>query len=488
MDVDGRLRIGGRRVQTQDTYSLVDPYRGNEISSISVAEAQHVDDAVAYAVNEGLPSVQNMHLHERVGVLRRAAELVLLRKVEYAELTSRQTGKPIREAVREIQRSAHTLTSVASAAEQLEGSIVPTDVAPGGEDLLAMVIREPVGVVVGITPFNSPFNLAMHKVAPAIATGNAVILKPAPQAVLSAHALADLLVDAGLPPQALQVVTGGPQVGQALVSDVRVGAVSFTGSVRVGNEIARSAGFKRLVLELGGNSPNVVHSDADVGWAATALAAGSFSNSGQNCNSVQRVFAHQDIYDHLSELLVTAASQLRVGDPLDMATDLGTLIDEDAARRVSSWISEAVDGGAALLTGGIRHGASLTPTVLSRVPPELPIACEEVFGPVVVVAPYSSLDQAIEAANSTAYGLQASVFTSSLDVAFQAAHRLRAGGVLVNRSSNFRMDHLPFGGMGVSGLGREGGRFSMSALTQEKTIIVDASMTGAPHPLARKAN
>lgn len=344
-------------------------------------------------------------------------------------------------------------------------------------------MREPVGVVAAITPFNAPFNLAMHKVAPAFAAGNAVVLKAPPQAPLTMFQLAELMYDAGVPPEALSVVTGGADVGGALVAHPETDLISFTGSRSAGLQIARTAGLKRTLLELGGNSPNVVHGDADIGWAVGALVPGAFSNTGQSCNSVQRILVQRTILDEVAEAAVERMQPLVVGDPLDEATEVGTMVDEGAATRLESWIGEAVDGGAKVLSGGTRDHALFSPTLVRDAAPTTRLVCEEAFGPIAVLIPYDDLDDAVVIANSTEYGLQAAVFTSSLGVAMEAARRIRAGGVMINRSSNFRLDNLPFGGVKESGRGREGGAYTLEAMTERKLVLIDPSLSGSPHPL-----
>jgi acyl-CoA reductase-like NAD-dependent aldehyde dehydrogenase len=444
-----------------------------------------VERALAAAI-VGQRELAELPVHRRAAILRRAVEIVRSRHEELATTIVRQTGKALRDARREIDRGTYTLNATASAAEQFGQQVPVADGVPGGEGLVAVATREPLGVVAAVTPFNAPFNLVLHKLAPSVAAGNATIVKPAPQAPLSALQAVEILVEAGVPPNAISVLPGGPEVGRAIVTDERVDAVSFTGGRGAAAAIGAAAPLKRLLFELGGNSANIVHDDADISWASKALVAGGFSNTGQSCNSVQRVIAHRSVVEPLIAALTEQCASLVTGDPLDDGTDVGTLVDEASARRVETWVAEAVSGGAQLHHGGRRDGAAVTPTVLSGVTPEMRVACEEIFGPVIVVLSYESLDEAIEIANATEYGLQAAVFTRSLDVAFRAGRGIRAGAVLVNRSTNFRLDHLPFGGVKGSGTTREGGRFTLEELTHIKLMLIDPSMQGAPHPLARK--
>lgn len=482
-EFDGRPIIGGRRVEGEGRQAVVDPFRGTQVAEVHTASTAQIDEAVAIA-RQGAAEVAALPAHARADLLRRAAALVAERADEIATTVSRQTGKALRDTRREASRSTYTLRAAATAAETLTGTAEAADAIPGGEGLVALVIREPLGVIGAIAPFNAPFNLAMHKVAGAIAAGNAVVVKPSSHAPLSAFQLAEVLIDAGLPPGAISVLPGS-EVGPALVTHPGVDAISFTGGVAGGQQIAASAGLKPVILELGGNSPNIVHADADLSWAARALVAGGFSNTGQSCNSVQRIYAHASVCDQLLDELKTRTEALRVGDPLDPETDVGTVVDMRNAERIEAWVSEAREAGATVVTGGRREGALFWPTVLTGVKPDMKVCSFEVFGPVVSVLAYEDLDEVIRAANATPFGLQAAIFTRSLDVAFRVARGVVAGGVMVNRSSNTRLDHLPFGGTKDSGHGREGGRFSVEEMTRRKLILMDPSMSSEPHPLAR---
>ena len=482
--LDGRPIVGGERIDGSSTFDLVDPYRGDLVAQITVADPATVDRALDLA-RQGTEELRAMPIHRRTAILRTAARLLLDRKERLARTTARQTGKAIRDARREVDRASYTLAAAAAAIEQLGEPLPVPDVTPGGEGLTAFTIREPLGVIAAITPFNSPFNLVMHKVAPAIATANAAIVKPASTAPLSALQVAEVLLEAGLPGNALSVLPGGAEVVKGIVADDRVDAVTLTGGHAAAAAIANAAPMKKLLFELGGSGPNVVHADADLDWAASALAAGGFSNTGQSCNSVQRIIAHRSIAPDLIAKVVAGAERLVAGDPLDDATDVGTLVTEREAIRVEEWIRSAVTAGATLHTGGTRRGALIAPAVLSNVPLDQPLACDEVFGPVVIVIPYDTIDEAFQIANDSSYGLQSAIFTSSLDIAFRATRAMTAGAVFVNRSTNFRLDHMPFGGVKDSGNTREGGRFTIDELTTTKLVLIDSSLTGSPHPLAR---
>jgi acyl-CoA reductase-like NAD-dependent aldehyde dehydrogenase len=481
--LDGRLIIAGSRQDGEGRHLVADPYRLTPIAEVHTASPAQVDAAVTAAI-DGAREVASMPVHRRADVLRRAADLILARADLIATTVTIQTGKALKDTRREVDRSTYTLRAVAAAIETQAGEVQPADATPGGEGLIALVTREPLGVIAAISSFNAPFNLSMHKVAAAIAAGNGVILKPSSYAPISAYQLAEVMLEAGLPPSAIGVLPGSA-VGPALVEHPDVDAVSFTGGVAAGRKIAASAALKPVILELGGNSPNIVHSDADIGWAVRALVAGGFSNTGQSCNSVQRIYAHESVIDELVETLATETTRLNVGDPLDPATDIGTLVDEANAIRVESWVAEAISAGATAACGNRREGAQYWPTVMVNVTPTMKVCSSEVFGPVVSVLPYSDLDDVVVSANATPFGLQAAVFTRSLDVAFRVARQLVAGGVMVNRSSNTRLDHLPFGGTKESGHGREGGRFSLEEMSRRKLILIDPAMNLRPHPLAR---
>jgi acyl-CoA reductase-like NAD-dependent aldehyde dehydrogenase len=413
-----------------------------------------------------------MPAHERARLLRVAADIVEARADDLAREITEATGKVISHTRRETRRVPWTLRAAASAAEALLPASPPPDALPGGAGVIALLTRHPVGIVAAITPFNAPLNLVAHKVAPALAAGNCVVVKPAPQAPAPALRLAEILTEAGFPAGAVNVIPGGRDTGTALLADPRVDLVSFTGGTAAGREIRAAAGLRPVLLELGGNSANLVCADADIPLALRECIAGGFSNNGQSCNSVQRILVHRDLHDEFAEALAVQAASLRLGDPMDDRTDIGPLIHKSAAARVEEALAEAVAKGATLHTGGTRHGAVIAPTVLSNVGHDLSLYCSEVFAPVVLVEAFDALDQAIDAANSTPFALQAAVFTSSLATAARCGRELRAGSVIVNRSSNFRLDQLPYGGIGESGLGREGPLYAAEAMSYLKSLVM----------------
>ena len=464
-----RMRIGGEWRAGCPEAAVMDPFRGGLVEMAPESSLADLDDALAAAV-AAKPVVAAMPGYQRAALLRKVAALVVERADGIAETMSRETGKAIKDARAEVTRSQDTILLSAEEAIRIEGEQVPLDGTAMGAGKLAFLLRFPVGVVAGITPFNAPFNLACHKIAPAIAAGNAIVLKAPPQSPGVVAKLVELFVDAGTPPGFVNLLYGNT-VGPALVRDPRVDFVSFTGSSRVGAEIKAASGLRRVALELGGNGTTIVHSDADVAEAATLCARNSMRLAGQSCISVQNVMVHESVYDAFVERLVAEVRTLRVGDPLDPATDVGTLIDEAAARRVEQWIAEAVSQGARLLAGGARKGAQVDPAVLVDVKPAMRVVCEEVFGPVVTVQRYRELGPVFERISAEQYGLHCGIFTKSLPVAFDAIRKLRVGGLIVNGTSTWRTDHLAYGGIKSSGIGREGPRYAIRDMTEERLVL-----------------
>jgi acyl-CoA reductase-like NAD-dependent aldehyde dehydrogenase len=408
--------------------------------------------------------------YERAALLRRAATLLVQRADHIAEIMARETDKAIKDAKAEIVRSQDTLTLSAEEAVRIEGEHVPLDASAMGAGKICFMLRFPVGVVAGITPFNAPVNLACHKIAPSIAAGNMLVLKAPPQSPGVIHELAQIFVDAGTPAGVLNVLYG-ESVSPALVRDPRVDFVTFTGSSRVGAEIKAASGLHRVALELGGNGVTIVHEDAAIAEAAPICGRNAMRLVGQSCISVQTVYVHRSIYDKFVELVVAEVKKLKLGDPLDPTTDVGTLIDERAAQRVEAWINEAASGGAKVLTGGKRHGAQIEPTVIAGVKPEMKVVCDEVFGPVVSLLPYDDIDEVFRAVSESRFGLQTGIFTKSMELAIRAVRRLRTGGVIINGSSTWRTDQLAYGGVKDSGIGREGPRYSIRDMTEERIVL-----------------
>jgi len=472
---DGQLLIGGEWIPSADgrVEEIRSPYDGHVVGQVAVAGTIEVDRALA-AAERGAAVWRETPAYARLDVLIRAAGLVQERAGEIAALLSAENGKTITEARGEVGRASDMIRLAGYEGTQLYGDTLPLDANRGtGQDKIGFTLRQPCGVVVAITPFNYPSLLVLHKVAPALAAGNAVVLKPARTTPLTALALARAFADAGLPPGVLNVLTGpGGRLGDALVSDPRVRKVSFTGSTAVGAHIARTAGVKKLSLELGASCPVVVLPDADIEAAADAIAAGGYINAGQVCISVQRVIAHPAVHGDLLDALVPKVEAIPLGDPASATTRLGALISEVEARRVEGALRAAVDGGARLLTGGHRDGAVVTPAIVDGVAQDAPLNQEELFGPAVAVSTAEDWQTAIAYANSTAYGLGAGVFTRDVAAAVRAIRQIDAGVIHINWTPLWRADLMPYGGLKASGIGKEGFRSAVAEMTEEKTVIL----------------
>jgi glyceraldehyde-3-phosphate dehydrogenase (NADP+) len=465
-----KMLLAGAWVDRDDRIEVRDPWDDALIDTVPSASGDDVERALATAA-AATTVARAMRSHERSRVLLGAAAIVERELEDFAVTIARESSKTIREARKEAGRCVNTLTVAGEEAKRLAGETIPFDSFPGGERRHGYFSREPVGVVLAITPFNDPLNLVAHKLGPAIAGGNAVILKPATVTPLSALKLTAALLEAGLPDTVLQTLTGhGAALGDALVSDSRVRMVSFTGGLEAGRHIMARIGLKKVGMELGSNSPVIVWSDADLEWAASSSVSGAFWAAGQNCIGVQRIYVHRPVYERFRELVVARTAALRPGHKLEETTDMGPMITRDEAQRVESWIREAVEGGARVLCGGRREGALLEPTVLEEVPETAHLHRGEVFGPTVNLYPVDDLDEAIAAANSVDFGLHAAGFTRDLDIAHRMASGLECGGVMINDSTDYRLDSMPFGGVKGSGLGREGIRFSLQEMTEPKVV------------------
>ena len=464
------MYIGGKAVRGARSIPVVLPFDGAVLGTIYLAEPQHVEAAVAAAC-DAAPVMRAMSLDQRASILRGAAESMMKQREEFALLVSSETGKPIREAWTEVERAAATLAFSSEEAHRLHGEIVPMDAAPGGKGRWGMTVREPRGVIGAITPFNFPLNLATHKIGPALAGGNAIVLKPSSATALSSLRLAEVFVDCGLPAGALNVITGaGGTAGAALVHDPRVAMITFTGSPEVGIGIRRDAGLRPVTLELGSNSAVIIEADANLEEAVPRCRTGAFANSGQVCISLQRIFVQQRIAPEFIERFLTESRKLVIGHPHDPETEISSLISENEAERVETWIQEAVARGAKLLLGGKRKDATVEPTVLGDVPDREKVSCREIFGPVVCIYEYADLGEAIERVNRSDYGLQGGIYTSDLLKAFRAAREIHVGGFMINDVPQFRVDQMPYGGVKLSGLGREGPKYAIEEMTESKLI------------------
>ena len=462
--------VAGEWVETGDWLEVRSPYSGEVVGRVAKAgadETKRAIDAAEAAMREPLPA------HKRAEILVRVAGALGRRHDEVARLISDEAGKPMKAARVEARRAMSTYTFAAVEARKLAGEMVPMDAAQAGEGKLAFTLRQPIGIVGAISPFNFPLNLVAHKLAPSLAAGCSVVLKPASQTPLSALLLAELEEEAGLPPGWLSVVAGpSAEIGDVLVEDERVKAITFTGSGGVGWKLKERAPKKKVNLELGNATPVIVAADADLDAAAKALAANSFSFAGQSCISVQRIYVERGVHDEFVQRFLPGVEALTVGDPADEDTDVGPVIDADAKERILEWIEEARAGGAEILAGGEERDGLIQPTVIGAASRELKVSCEEVFGPVVTVNAVDSVDEAIELANSTRYGLQAGIFTRSLDTALRAARELEFGGVTVNEAPTFRSDQMPYGGVKDSGNTREGPYYAVRELTEEHLVVL----------------
>ena len=463
------LLLGGAFDQRNDDLTVVNPYDGATLATVAVGGPEDV----AVAVRDALGHLPPPSAAERAQILERAAQLVARRAETFARTICMEAGKPITQARGETARCIDTLTFAAVEARSLAGQVVPMDASSAGGGKVGVIVREPIGVVGAISPFNFPLNLVAHKLAPAIAAGCPVVLKPASSTPLSALLLAQTLADAGLPAGFLSVIPGGGgTVGNALVDHPDVPMISFTGSPPVGWGIRQRQPRKEVALELGNSTPVIVTADADIELAARKLAASGYTHAGQSCISVQRVYVEAPALDRFRELFVAAVEALVVGDPMDDDTDVGPVIDQDNRDRVAAWIDEAARTGAEVLTGGVVSEGLLQPTVLEGISPEMKVSCEEVFGPVVGLASFDTIDQAIDLANGSPFGLQAGIFTARADAAMGWARRLHFGGVLINETPTFRADQMPYGGVKDSGNTREGPHFAVQHMTEPKLIVM----------------
>ncbi|MBN8733483.1 MAG: aldehyde dehydrogenase family protein [Acidobacteria bacterium] len=467
--------IAGGPVRAAATQLVELPFDGSPVAEVFRGTRDHVDSAVR-AAQQAFPTMREMSREDRASILRRAHQKLRDSLEHFAQLISSESGKPIKEARLEADRAAWTLLFSAEEAHRLAGEVVPLDAHPGGRNRWAMTIREPLGVIAAITPFNFPLNLSMHKIGPALAAGNTIVHKPATTTPLSALALVQLFEECGLPPGALNVVTGpGGEIGDAFVTHPGIAMVTFTGSPEVGVRMRSLAGMKRVTLELGNNSAVIIEADANLDAAIPRCVTGAFAHSGQVCISVQRIFVNESIRSEFTDRFLAATAKLTLGHPHDPATDISSLITIPEAERVESWIAEATAAGAQLLTGGQRRRATITPAVLAGVPETVSLSCREAFGPVVVINSYKHLDDAIASINRSDYGLQAGIYTRDLDRAFSAARRVHVGGFMINEVPQYRVDNMPYGGVKLSGSGREGPRYAIEEMTEPKLITWNVS-------------
>jgi glyceraldehyde-3-phosphate dehydrogenase (NADP+) len=464
--------LAGQWVDRPDRIEVRNPFDDTVIDTVPAASPEDVDRALAAAV-EGAKIMRGMPGHERYQILRRAADLIGARSEKLGRLISTEVGKTLAEGVFEVSRARETIELSAEEARRIGGEVLPLDGAPGGAGKLGFTLRVPCGVVVAITPFNFPLNLVCHKVGPALAAGNAVVVKPASDTPLSALALVEILLEAGLPPTAITCLIGsGATIGDALARDPRVRKISFTGSREVGEKICRAAGLKKVTMELGSNSPIIVMPDADLEKVADATVATGYSNAGQVCISTQRVIGLGAAYDNLIDVLRPKIEAITLGNPLDARTRMGPMIREADAKRVESWIDEAVGAGARLVVGGKRRGTTYEPTLLADVQPHMRVSREELFGPAVALSRAETIEEAIHAANDSPYGLAAGIFTENISWAMQFARQVESGNLHINWGPQWRADLMPYGGLKESGFGKEGPKYAVAEMTELKTVVV----------------
>jgi glyceraldehyde-3-phosphate dehydrogenase (NADP+) len=450
----------------------VSPFTGNPIAEVCQAGETDVEEAMASSASAA-PVMGALPSHARYNVLQEMAALLYRRRDEFASIITAEAGKPSSDAKREVNRAVQTFTIAAEEAKRIAGEVVPLDWTPNTDSFLGMVRRFPIGPVLGITPFNFPLNLVAHKVAPALAAGNPILIKPAPQTPLTALLLGEVALEAGLPPGGLNVVPCENIQAERMVVDPRFKLLSFTGSAAVGWMLKAKCGKKKVTLELGGNAGVIIEPDADLDLAAQRCATGGFGYAGQTCISVQRVLVHHSVADLFTTKLLLQVARLKAGDPSDDTTVVGPLIDPAATQRVEAWVEEAVAQGARVLLGGKRLGTVLEATVLTNVKPDMKVSCQEVFGPVVTVSSYRTFSDAIAALNQSDYGLQAGIFTQDINKIFHAFRHLEVGAVVANEIPTFRADHMPYGGVKDSGLGREGVKAAIEDMTEPRLLVMN---------------
>jgi acyl-CoA reductase-like NAD-dependent aldehyde dehydrogenase len=467
-----RLFVGGKWVEDRESMPVIDKYTGETIASVPVASRETVDKAIG-AAHAAFPAWSRTPAHRRFRILEKTSGLLAKHQDEIAATICREAGKAWKYSAGEVARAVETFQFSAEEAKRIHGETVPMDASTAGEGRMGFYLRSPVGVVAAITPFNFPLNLVAHKVGPALAAGNALVLKPASTTPLTALRLGEILEEAGVPGGVFNVVVGsGSTVGEWLTTDPRVSKISFTGSPPVGESIIRKAGLKKVTMELGNNSGTIIEPDADLDAAVPRCVVSAFANSGQVCISLQRLYLHKKIAGEFTRRFVEAAGRLKVSNPLEKDCDVGPMIDEAEAKRAEAWIKEAVAEGAKLLIGGKREGRVLYPAVLADVRAEMKVMCQEAFAPLVSLYEYETFEDAVRMVEDSPYGLQAGVYTNDLRKAMYAVDRINVGGVMINDTSIFRVDHMPYGGNKMSGLGREGVRFAVEEMTNIKMVMI----------------
>jgi acyl-CoA reductase-like NAD-dependent aldehyde dehydrogenase len=465
------MLIGGRWRDGKQLLQVSNKYTGETIGSVPVTDRNLFEEAIV-AAQQGFSIISRLPAYKRAKILQSTSESIEKNKEEISQIIAVEAGKAIRHARAEVERAVETFKFASEQAKSIHGETVPMDASPGGEKRVGFFLRFPVGIVGAISPFNFPLNLVAHKVAPAIAAGCSVILKPASTTPLTALTLGRIMMEAGLPDGALNVIVGpGSTVGNWLVADERVSMITFTGSPPVGRDIKARSGLKKVTLELGSNSACIIDQSADLEAAVPRCVTGSFAYAGQICISVQRIYVHRKVWDQFTERFLQGTKRLKLGDPLDPETDMGPMITEQDAKRTETWVNEAVEGGAKILTGGKREKNFYHPTVLTSVKPDMKVMSLEIFAPVVSLVPFDDFSDAVRMADDSIYGLQAGVYTSNVENAFKAIKGIKVGGVIVNDVPTYRADQMPYGGVKESGIGREGLKFAIEEMTDLKMVV-----------------
>ncbi|MDO8685008.1 MAG: aldehyde dehydrogenase family protein [Armatimonadota bacterium] len=464
--------VGGKWISSGEKLEVRSPYSHDVAAVIEMATKKDVDNIIDSSL-EGFAIMKKTPSYKRAEMLHGIAQRIRDRKEELARAMTLESGKPIKDSRAEIDRAVMTFTIASEEAKRIPGEAIPMDLNAASEGRFGVIRRFPIGPILGITPFNFPLNLVAHKVAPALASGNSIIIKPSTRTPVSSLLLGEIALDAGVPAGALNVVPCSNDVTQMFVADDRIKMITFTGGTEVGWDIKGKSGRKRVTLELGGNAAAIIDKGSDIDYALKRTVVGAFYYAGQSCISVQRMYIHRSVYDEFLDRYLIEVKKLKVGDPLDEATDVGPVIDMDAADRVEEWISEAINHGAKLLTGGKRSGQIFEPTVLENVSPDVKVACREAFAPLVAVQSFDKFEDAVRMVNDSEYGLQAGVFTNNLRNIVYAYNELEVGQVIINDAPTYRIDHMPYGGVKASGFGREGIRYSIEEMTEIKLLAVN---------------
>ena len=464
--------VAGEWIKEGQKINIQSPYDGTKVGFTWIAGRDHLETAISFAAQSGA-ELQQLPSYRRKEVLLRVASAIRDHSDAFVRLMALEAGKPGKAARAEVDRAILTFTTAAEEAVRIYGEYLPLDFLPSAEGRWGIVRRFPVGPIAAITPFNFPLNLVAHKLAPAMAVGCPVVLKPAPQTPFCAMLLAKLILDAGWPKSAVSVLPLSNEDAGVLVADERIKLLSFTGSAAVGWQLKRNAGKKRVALELGGNAAVIVHSDANIEQSVSRCVSGAFSYAGQSCISVQRILVHAEVFDEFTARMVESAGRLRTGNPLDESTDVGPMIRASDVKRVQEWIQEATSKGAKLLCGGRAEGSVIEPTLLSATTSQMKVSCEEIFAPVATIEPYEEFGSALDQVNQSRYGLQAGLFTRDAGLIFRAFEKLEVGGVIVGDVPTFRIDPMPYGGVKDSGLGREGIRYAIEEMTERKLLVMN---------------